>query len=431
MELALNNKKVVNAWCMFDWANSVYSLVITSAIFPTYYNSVTQRADGSDIVDFFGFEIVNSVLYSYALSFSFLVVAAILPLLSGIADYSGLKKGFMKAFTYLGAISSIGLFFFDGENIEWGIICSITASIGYSGSLVFYNSFLPEIVSRDKFDIVSAKGFSYGYIGSVLLLVANLAMIQMPEMFGLADGTIAARASFLTVGIWWIGFSQISFFHLPRNVFNVKPQGQYLLKGYREIKKVWDSLSGLSNLKNFLWAFFFYNTGVQTVMYLAVLFGTKELALADDKLILTILIIQLVAILGSYSFAKYSQRNGNKTALMVMIVIWVMICIGAYFTYTEYQFFMIAFFVGLVMGGIQALSRATYSKLIPESTIDHASYFSFYDVTYNISIVVGTFAYGAIEQLTGSMRNSTLALGIFFFFGLLILRKVSIDDKPK
>ncbi len=426
---ALNNKKVVNAWCMFDWANSVYSLVITSAIFPTYYSSVTKALDGSDMVNFFGMEVVNSVLYSYALSFSFLVVAAILPLLSGIADYSGKKKFFMGMFTYLGSFSCIGLFFFTGPNIELGIIFSVMASIGYSGSLVFYNSYLPEIVSSDRFDIVSAKGFSFGYIGSVLLLIVNLVMVQMPEMFGLGDGGFAARVSFLTVGLWWMGFAQISFYYLPSNPFNRKVTGEYLTKGYAEIRKVWRSLEGLPDLKKFLTSFFFYNTGVQTVMYLAVLFGTKELALEDSKLILSVLVIQLVAIGGSYLFAKVSEARGNKYSLSTMIVIWVLICVAAYFTVNEYQFYGLAFVVGMVMGGIQALSRATYSKLIPDSTIDHASYFSFYDVTYNVSIVVGTFSYGAIEHLTGSMRNSALALGIFFILGFYFLRKVTIMNK--
>lgn len=427
----VNNSRVINAWCMFDWANSVYSLVITSAIFPVFYNSATEAAFSGDVVIFFGYSIVNSVLYSYALSFSFLIVAAILPLLTGIADYGGIKKGFMKFFTYLGGLSCITLYFFNGNNIELGIIASVSASIGFSGSLVFYNSYLPEIATEDKFDRVSARGFSFGYIGSVILLVINLVMIEMPNLFGLSDGAVAARFSFLTVGLWWIGFSQITFYFLPRNIYGKKSSGHFLTRGYQEIMKVWKSLESLPNLKKFLYAFLFYNMGVQTVMYLAVLFGTKELNLEDSKLILSVLIIQLVAIMGSYLFAFLSEKRGNKSSLTIMILIWVGICIGAYFTVTEYQFYALAFVVGMVMGGIQSLSRATYSKLIPETTQDTASYFSFYDVTYNISIVLGTFAYGAIEQLTGSMRNSTLAIGLFFLIGLVILSRVLIPRSDK
>jgi UMF1 family MFS transporter len=412
---------------MYDWANPVYSLTITSAIFPVYYTNVTQTEGFGDVVNFFGFDIINSVLYSYALSFSFLMVALMLPLLSGIADYGGKKKGFMKFFAYMGGLSCIGLFFFTGENIELGIILSVTASIGYSGSLVFYNSYLPEIVSPDRLDAVSARGFSFGYIGSVFLLILNLVMVTIPETFGMTDGGQAARISFLTVGIWWIGFSQITFARLPKNIHKRTSEGSYITKGYEEIRKVISSLKSLPDLKKYLLSFFFYNTGVQTVMYLAVLFGSKELTdMSDSELILTLLIIQIVAIAGSMLFAKLSTKKGNKYALVTLILIWICVCLAAFLVYNKYEFFALAFVVGMVMGGIQALSRATYSKLIPSGSVDTASYFSFYDVTYNVSIVVGTFAYGFVEYLTGSMRNSSLTLGFFFLVGLIILRSVTI-----
>ena len=416
---------------MYDWANSVYSLVITSAIFPVYYEAVTISAEKGDVINFFGIEVVNSVLYSYSLSFSFLFIAAVLPLLSGIADYSGRKKLFMKIFVYIGAFSCIGLYFFTGENIEWGIICSVLASIGYSGSLVFYDAFLPEIVTMDKFDRVSARGYAMGYIGSVILLIINLAMIMNHHFFGLASDGTATRFAFLLVGLWWIGFSQITFNRLKDNVYDRKVTGNVLTEGYKELRKVWQSLEHLKVMKVFLWAFFFYNMGVQTIMYLATLFGSKELKLESSQLIMTILIIQLVAIGGAYLFAHLSKKKGNKFSLQVMVFIWVGVCFGAYFVYNQYEFYVLALIVGLVMGGIQSLSRATFAKLIPESTIDHASYFSFYDVTYNISIVVGTFAYGFIEQLTGSMRNSTLVLMIFFMVGLGFLSFIKIPrSKP-
>ena len=423
--MELNNKTIVRAWCSFDWANSVYSLVITSTIFPIYYNSVTT-VNGSDVVNFFGFEIVNSVLYSYALSFSFLIIAAVLPLLTGIADYSGKKKMFMKFFTYLGGIACIALFFFDGPDVEFGIITAVVASISYSGSLVFYNSFLPEVASFDQYDTVSARGFSYGYFGSVLLLILNLVMIQQPDWFGITSVAFATKFSFLLVGVWWIGFAQISFYYLPDNPFNKMPDKSYLFSGYRAIQKVWRSLESLPNLKKFLLSFFFYNTGVQTVIYLAALFADKELGMEGGELILTVLIIQMVAIIGSYLFARLSDQKGNRFSLVAMVIIWVFICLAAYLVTQKYEFYVLASVVGMVMGGIQALSRATYSKLIPTKTTDHASYFSFYDVIYNISIVVGTFSYGFIEYLTGSMRNSTLALGLFFLVGLVILAFIKI-----
>ncbi len=406
---------------MYDWANSVYSLTITTAVFPIYYEEVTRGLDGSGIVSFFGWELPNTVLYSYALSFSFLFTALILPLLTGMADYGGMKKTFLKMFAYIGSLACLGLYFFEGANVEYGILMAIIASIGYSGSLVFYNAFLPEISSPDNYDKVSARGYSFGYIGSVLLLIFNLVMIQMPELFGLESGSLPAKISFITVGIWWAGFAQFTFKRLPEKNQRKSISSDLLTKGYREIRKVYSSLKGLPTLKKYLVAFFFYNAGVQSVMYLATLFGSNELDMDTGALILTVLIIQLVGVGGSYLFAYVSKLRGNKSSLMVMIVIWIAICIFAYFVATQNQFYAMAFVVGMVMGGIQALSRATYSKLIPQDTEDTASYFSFFDVTFNVSIVVGTLSYGLIEHLTGSMRNSALALALFFIIGMVVL----------
>ncbi|WP_425392537.1 MFS transporter [Ekhidna sp.] len=424
----LNDKKTINAWCLYDWANSVYSLTITSAIFPIYYQNVAVNASGGDRIDFFGVEIVNSVLYSYALSASFLMVAIVLPILSGIADYAGKKKFFLKIFMFIGSFSCIGLFFFTGENVEWGILCSVMASVGYSGSLVFYDAFLNEIVTEDKRDIVSARGYSYGYVGGVILLVINLATIQMPETFGLADAGIASRVAFLTVGVWWIGFSLYAISKLPENPHGRKPEGHYLTNGYRELRKVWRQLKEMDGMRKFLLAFFFYNMGVQTVMYLAATFGSKELKMEASKLIMTVLLIQFVAIAGAYLFAYISKKQGNIRSLAIQIVIWIGCCLGAYFVNAEPQFFALAAVVGLVMGGIQSLSRATYSKIMPKETVDTASFFSFYDVTYNVSIVIGTFVYGYIEQVTGSMRNSTLALASFFIIGMIFLSQVKLKN---
>lgn len=424
-----NDKKVIWAWSMYDWANSVYSLVIISSIFPVYYENVTRQAN-SDVVSFFGWKFINTVLYSYALSVSFLVVAAMLPLLTGIADYSGKRLFFMKMFVYLGSLACMGLFFFNGTNVELGILLSIVASIAFSGSLVFYNSYLPQIATEDKMDGVSAKGFSYGYIGSVILLVINLLMIQQPQWFGLAAGSLPARLSFVMVGLWWMGFAQITFKWMPGEASETQTKPNMLTNGYKEIRKVWFLLKTMPVTRMFLIAFLFYNTGVQTVMYMAAQFGSKVLKLAGNELILTILIINLVAIAGSYLFAKISEIKGNKYSLLSMLFIWILICGGAYLITTKMAFFTLAFVVGMVMGGIQALSRATYAKLVPSATQDYASFFSFYDVTYNVSIVIGTFSYGLIEYITGSMRNSSLALGLFFLVGVLMLARVKLPGKP-
>ena len=409
---------------MYDWANSVYSLVITSAIFPIYYKAIAVSESG-DIVQFFGFSIINSVLYTYALSFSFLIVALILPLLSGMADYAGKKKSFMKIFVIMGSLACMGLFFFrDINDLEWGIACSIVASIGYSGSLVFYDAFLPEIVTIDRYDATSARGYSMGYFGSVILMVICLMLITFHSSFGFVTEGDAVRFTFLLVGLWWIGFSTITFKYMPENPFGRKPTGNLWTKGYAELMKVWHSLKASPDLKKYLLAFFFFNMGVQTIMYLATLFGTDVLKLDSSKLILTILLIQLVASVGAWLSARFSAGYGNKMTLIFMIGIWIIVCLAAYFITTEYQFYTLAFVVGMIMGGIQSLARATYTKLIPENAIDHASYFSFFDVTYNLSIVMGTFSFGLINQITGSMRNSALALAFFFILGMILLSLV-------
>lgn len=420
--MRLNDKKIINAWCFYDWANSVYSLVITATIFPIYYNQVTQSGE-SDLVLFFGVEVINTELYAYAISFSFLFIAAISPLLSSIADYTGNKKKFMQFFAYLGALSCIALAWFDGTNIEFGVIAFVLAGIGFSGSIVFYNAYLPEIAEPEYHDKISAKGYAYGYAGSIILLVFNLSMVLKPEWYGLVDEQLPAKISFLSVGIWWIGFSQITFKTLPDNVYNRKPTGNVLLKGYKELGLVWKQLKELKGLKTFLFAFFFYIAGLQTVLYMAASFGKKELGLDTGILIVTIMIIQIVAIAGAYLFSHLSGRVGNIKALFACCCIWIGICIYVYFVYDAPGFIVVAFLVGFVMGGMQALSRSTYSKMLPE-TQDHACYFSFYDVTEKLATVLGTASFGYLEAHTGSMRISIIALAVFFITGLVFLLRI-------
>ncbi len=429
--MKLNQTKVIRAWCMYDWANSVYSLTITTAIFPIYFLNVTKsEALGEDVI-FLGFRLPNSVLYDYALSFSFLIVAIILPLLSGIADYTGRKKLFLRIFAYIGSFACAGLFWYDSSNLFYGVLMFVFASIGYSGSLVFYDSFLPEIVTEDRYDRVSAQGYSYGYIGSVLLLIGNLVMILKPDLFGITDPLLPAKISFLSVGIWWFGFTHIPLYFLPKNPYNKKNEGHYLTRGYQELQKVWRTLPQLKDARFFLIAFFFFQAGVQTVMYMASLFGEKELGLETSQLISTVLIIQLVAIGGAYLFARISERRGNKFSLVTMIIIWVVVAVSAYFIYTPMEFYILAFVVGMIMGGIQALSRATYSKLLPEDTNDHASYFGFFDVTFYLSIVTGIFSFGLVEHFTGSMRFSAIILSIYFLIGLYFMLKVNVGKRVR
>ncbi|HYK76346.1 MAG TPA: MFS transporter [Daejeonella sp.] len=417
-----NNKKTIKAWAMFDWANSAYNLVITSTIFPAYYTIITTTQEHGDTVFFFGKRFTNTALSNYALSVAYLLMVFLLPILSSVADFRGNKKTFMKAFTYLGALACAGLFFFKLETLEWGIICFVLAAIGYIGGVMFNNSYLPEIASVEEQDNVSAKGFAYGYIGSVLLQIICFVFVLKPEFFGITDASFPARLSFLLVGIWWVAFAQIPFYALPAGSPNYKSLDKKVIKnGFQELVKVWKQVKELKVLKRFLLAFFLYATGVQTIMLVAAGFGEKILKLGVSKLIAIILIIQLVAILGALVMSYFARKIGNIQILIVTVIVWVGVCISAYFISNEYQFYALAAVVGLVMGGIQSLSRSTYSKFIPEDTPDTASFFSFYDVTEKIAIVIGLASFAYIEELTGSMRNSALTLGLFFLMGLFAL----------
>jgi len=420
-----NNPRVIRAWTLYDWANSVHSLVIVSSIFPVYFSATALNDAGGPVINFLGLNVKNSVLFSYTVSAAMLFVAIISPFTTALADYSGKKKAFMKFFCYTGSIACALLYFFTKETTTFAIFCFAWSLVGWSGSIVFYNSYLPDIATEDQFDRVSARGFSMGYIGSVALMVFNLMMILKPEWFGGMSSGMASRISFLTVGLWWFGFAQIPFRVLPDGVRKTRTDndGNWLFNGFHELKKVFTELKEQTLTQRFLIAFFIYNMAVQTVMYVATLFGSNELKMEGSALIITILLIQLVAIPGAYGFARLSERIGNTYAIMAAVVIWIGICVAAYFVTTQNQFFLVAGVVGLVMGGIQSLSRSTYSKLLPPTT-DTASYFSFYDVCEKLSIVVGTFIYGYVEQVTGSMRNSILALLVLFIIGLALLARI-------
>ena len=413
--------KVVRAWVMYDWSNSVYQLTIASAIFPIYYNTVTRH--GTDfMVSFFGFKVVNTALYSWAIAAAYLLVAIGSPLFSSMADYTGRRKGFMRAFTIIGATGCGMLFFFDANHIELGVIAFALGTLGYGGSIVFYNSFLPVIAKPEDQDRISARGYSMGYLGGVILLLFNLLMIMKPELFGFdKQSDMPARISFLTVFVWWIGFSTITFSYLPKYVFRKRTgRSRILTNGYRELRVVFNEIRKSYRLSVYLTAFFFLMMGMLTTMFMAATYGEKELGLNESVLIPTVLMIQLVGMFGAWFFARLSGKIGNLKALIISVLIWIVICVYAFTVKGTVGFIIAAVFIGIVMGGSQSLARSTYSKMLPETT-DHTSFFSFYDVMEKLATVAGTFSFGIIEVMTGSMRYSVLAIAVFFVIGLFFL----------
>lgn len=430
IQLEKGNSRLINAWASYDWANSVYPLVISSTVFPIYFSTISQDIS---TIEFLGFDFKNTALISFVTAMAFVVVAFNSPLLSGIADYIGNKKRFMKIFVYTGSISCMGLYFFELDNIYMGLMFYFLAMIGFWASLVFYNSYLPDIALPEQQDFASAKGFSMGYIGSILLLIFNLSMVLQPDWYGITgspeeSSMKAMKYSFITVGIWWALFSQYAFYYLPKGNSSGKVTKDVFWNGFLELKKVWKQLDDYPVLKKFLPAFFVYSTALQTVILIATYFGEEEIMWANSEqktigLIVSILLIQIVGIFGAYATAFASKKFGNISTLVVVNFIWAGLCIFAFFIKTPLEFYIAASGVGMVMGGIQALSRSTYSKLIPE-TKDTTSFFSFYDVTEKVGVIIGMAMFGTIDQITGSMRNAILFFLILFVVGALLLTRV-------
>ncbi|MBT6169671.1 MAG: MFS transporter [Flavobacteriaceae bacterium] len=423
--------KVLNAWAFYDWANSVYPLVISSSVFPIYYGALFL----DDLyIEVFGFNFKNTALISFLTAFAFIILSFITPLLSGIADYMGNKKTFLKFFCYLGSLSCIGLYWFDLENIYIGLFFYFLALISFWASLVFYNSYLPDIAYKEQQDYISAKGYAMGYIGSVILLIFNLSMVLSPNSFGIeGEGAelIAMKYSFVSVGLWWIICSQYTFYHLPNLIEKRKIIKDVIFNGFKELKEVWDEIKEIVVIKKFLIAFFIYSSALQTVLLIATYFGEQEIIWPEGEkttgLIVSILLIQLIAIFGAMFTARISKKLGNIYTLVILNLFWAILCIGAYFITKPLEFYIAAGLVGLVMGGIQALSRSTFSKMIPE-TDNTTSYFSFYDVSQKVSIVLGMTLFAFVDQITGSMRNSIIVFLFIFLIGAFLLKRIKIKN---
>lgn len=425
------DSKLLNAWAFYDWANSVYPLVISSAVFPIYYGSLFI----DDLyIEVFGFNFKNTALISFLTAFAFIILSFITPLLSGIADYMGNKKLFLKLFCYLGSFSCMGLYWFELSNIYLGLSFYFLALISFWASLVFYNSYLPDIAFKEQQDSISAKGYALGYFGSVLLLILNLAMVMYPGYFGISGPNpeiLAMKYSFVSVGFWWIICSQYTFHYLPSSKEKKKIIKDVFFNGFNELKQVWNELKKILVIRKYLIAFFIYSSALQTVLLIAAYFGEQEIDWPEDEktigLIVSILLIQLIAIFGAILTSKLSSKFGNIFTLILLNIFWALLCIGAYFITDPFEFYIAAGLVGLVMGGIQALSRSTFSKMIPK-TDNTTSYFSFYDVSQKVSIVFGMTLFAFLDQITGSMRTSILMFVVIFLIGALLLKRIKINN---
>jgi len=414
------NKNLINAWCSYDIANSAYNLIITATIFPIYYHESTTRSFPNGIINILGINISNTVIYDFCYAIAYFVIILISPMLAGIADTAGYKKLFMRLFTYAGAIACILLFYFDGYNLFYGLFFVSIAVIGYSGSLVFYNSFLPIISEPEEHDYVSAKGFSWGYAGSVVFLIAALFLIMNYHKIGFNSEIKAMQYVFVGVGIWWFGIAHIALFYLKEPIKKNYLNKDSIVKGYYEIIKVFKIIKLQKHLAKFLLSFFLYSTGVQTILLVATLFGKEELKISGQQLIIVIITLQVLGIIGSYFFSYVSSKKGNHFSIISMLLGWLFICIYGIFIRSITDFYIVASILGLLMGGIQSQSRSSYSKMIYSYNFDTASFFSFYDITEKMAIVVGMFLFGIVTHMSGNMRHSIAMLLIFFLLSLII-----------
>ncbi len=416
----INDPRTMNGWAFFDCANSAHSLVITTAVFPPFFAAIAPKE-----VNFLGSTFESSAVLAYAITIAYTVIAFTSPILSGIADYSGKRKTFMRFFTTLGALSCIAMFWMaHPEDWQIGFWTYVLAMIGYAGGVVFNNAYLPIIATPDKFDSLSARGFMYGYIGSTLLLVINLVMILFYDKIGFPDKSIPTRLAFIMVGAWWLGFSQITFNRMPKDA-NTPLSKNFISRGFDELKKVLKTIKGNFHIKRYLASFFFFDAGVQTMIFLASIFASKELKMEVTELIVLVLVIQIVATVGAYFFSKISENKGNKYALVMMLCIWILITFLAFFIKDKTSFYALGGLLGFVQGGIQSLARATYAKLMPEGTTETTSFYSLYDLTDKLAVILGTFVFGSIDQIIG-IRYSVLAMGILFVIGIILLLPVKI-----
>lgn len=422
-------KRTQWGWAFYDWANSSYSLVIGTAIFPIYYAAVMEGA-GKTSFPFFWGEISTTAAYTFVVAASFLTISLLTPYLSALAEIAGSKKTFMRGFIWAGSLACMGMYAFTDEVLWWGLLSPYVASLCFSGSLVFYNSYLPEIAPTEEQDALSARGFALGYLGSSLVLITALAFIQNPEWIGDETAGRVTRLSFLSVGVWWFGWGEFSLFRLPAGHQMEAPiqEKGWIRATYLRLFEVVKTFRTMPGVERFLLGFFFASAGVQTVILIASLFGSKALGLETSALITTILLIQFVGVLGSWLFARWSRSLGNIRAMLVAAMVWVVICAMAYFVNTELQFYLLGAAVGLVLGGIQSLARSTFSKLLPREG-EHVTYFSFFDIAEKLATVFGMVAVGWLETTTGDLRLAAAMLSVFFLVAVVFWSRVQMVRK--
>ncbi len=424
----MNDRREIFGWTMYDWANSAFSTTVVTVFLGPYLSNIAQAAaDANGMLYLFGIPIKYDSLFTYCVSASILLQVVLLPILGAIADYSHLRKRMLMTFSTLGAVATI-LLFFVAPGLHWvGAALFILANVSFGASIVFYNAYLPDIASPDQRDQVSSRGFALGYAGGGLLLLLNLLLFSFRERLGV-DSALAARLSLASAGLWWLGFSLITFRTLrPRHAARQLPGGEsYLTVGFKQLRSTFRQISKFPQTVRYLVAFLLYNDGIQTVIVVAAIFASIELGMDDQQLILVILMIQAVAFLGAFFlFPFLARRLGAKGAIVASLIVWSLVVIYAFAALTtQLQFWILGAVIALVLGGSQALSRSLFAQMIPQGR--EAEFFSFYEVSDRATSFLGPLIFGLANQLFGSLRYGILSLIILFVLGLALLLTVNV-----
>ncbi|MDY7076635.1 MAG: MFS transporter [Chloroflexota bacterium] len=411
--------KIVNAWCMYDWANSAYATTVMAAMLPPYFSSVAQEAG------FTGAQ--ASSMWGYVTSLTMLIIAITSPILGAIADYTGSKKKFLFGF-FIVAIAFTSLLVFIGTG-DW-LLCLIffaLAGIGNAGANVFYDSLLPHVAKSDEIDQVSAKGYALGYLGGGLLLILNLLMFTYPGWFGIPSENWGVRLSFLSVGLWWAVFSIPLFRHVkePPRSSDYEATVNPIRAGFQRLGHTFRDLRRYKQLLLFLVAFWLYADGIGTIMKMATIYGT-EIGIGMTDLVGALLLTQFVGVPFTFLFGWLARRLGTKRSIFLALSVYVLVSLGGYFMAEAWHFWLLAFMVGLVQGGSQALSRSLFGSMTPKAR--SAEFFGFFDISSKFAGIAGPLLFGVVGQLTGTSRLSIASLVVFFVVGMLLLRLVDEEE---
>lgn len=404
-------KQIINAWCMYDWGSSAFSTTVESAVLPVFFEQVVAANLPGNL---------PTVYWSYTNSLSLLVTALLAPILGSIADYTGSKKKLLALFASIGIVATALMVVIDTGLVLPALILFFFSAIGLGGSYIFYDSLLPHVANDDEIDFVSSKGYALGYLGGGILLAINILMIQVIW----AESSWGSRLSFVTVAVWWAIFT----IPLLRRVPEPPAHTEGIAKGVSPIKasfqRIAETLQELRKYRElfkFLLAFWLYNDGIGTIIKMATIYGS-EIGIGMTDLIGALLLAQFVGIPFSLLFGKFSKKVGTKRSIMLGLGWYALVSIAGYFMSASWHFWALAFAIGMVQGGTQALSRSLFGQMAPRAC--SAEFFGFYDISSKFAGILGPLIFGIVGQVMGSSRLSIVALIIFFIGGIALLARV-------